>query len=82
MWTLDIWVVDQPARQPDLAHLANLLPRIGEDHRRTILRIKQALAERPASRDVIPSALVYEAVVDHDIRTVEQFDLWYRDHPA
>jgi hypothetical protein len=82
MWTLDIWVVDQPARQPDLTHLANLLPRIGENHRRAILRIKQALAERPASREVIPSALVYEAVVDHDIRTVEQFDHWYLDRPA
>jgi hypothetical protein len=82
MWTLDIRAVDQPARQPDLAHLANLLPSINESHRRAILRIKQALAERPASREVIPSALVYEAVVDHDIRTVEQFDHWCLDRPA
>ncbi|ODT14467.1 MAG: hypothetical protein ABS35_34610, partial [Kaistia sp. SCN 65-12] len=26
-WTFDIWLVDQPERQPDLAHLRTLLPR-------------------------------------------------------
>ncbi|ULR45660.1 hypothetical protein [Rhizobium sp. K102] len=28
MWTIDIWLVDQPDRQPDLAHLKTLLPRM------------------------------------------------------
>jgi hypothetical protein len=73
MWTLDIWLVDQPERQPDLAHLKTLLPRITKDHRRAILAIKHVLSGRPDSG---PSALVYEAVVDNDVETIEQFDAW------
>ncbi|WP_026782742.1 hypothetical protein [Pleomorphomonas koreensis] len=81
-WTLDIWLVGQPARQPDLRHLESLLPRIGDDHRRAILEIKHALAGRPASTDAIPSILVYEAVVDHHIRTIAAFDRWHADRLA
>jgi hypothetical protein len=76
VWTLDIWLVDEPERQPDLAHLQTLLPRINRANREAILRIKWVLAERPKSDSSVPSALVYEAVVDHDIRTIEQFDSW------
>ena len=79
VWTFDIWAVDQPGRQPDLAHLKNLLPRITTAHREAILRIKQVLADRPKGTDAIPSALVYEAVVDHGIQTIEQFERWYRE---
>lgn len=75
LWTLDIWAVDRPERQPDLAHLETLLPRLTHAHRRSILEIKQVLAERPQRP---PSALVYEAVVDDGIETVEQFDRWQR----
>ena len=75
LWTFDIWAVDQPARQPDLAHLETLLPRLTDAHRRTILAIKHVLAQRPQHP---PSALVYEAVVDDGIRTLEEFDAWQR----
>lgn len=76
LWTLDIWAVDDVARQPDLAHLESLLPRITAEHREAILEIKHALAARPKDATSVPSALVYEAVVDHQIQTVEQFDSW------
>ncbi|MER5391978.1 hypothetical protein [Saccharopolyspora sp. NPDC002686] len=70
-WTLDIWFVDEPDRQPDLEHLRTLPPRLTDDHRRAILRIKSALAHRPEQP---PSYEVYRAVLDHGISTVEQFD--------
>lgn len=72
-WTIDIWAVDEPQRQPDLAHLETLLPRLTAEHRAAILAIKQVLAQRP---ERAPSALVYEAVVDHGVRSVEAFDAW------
>ncbi|GLQ53778.1 hypothetical protein [Devosia nitrariae] len=75
LWTLDIWAVDQPARQPDLAHLETLLPRLTDTHRHTILAIKHVLAQRPQHP---PSALVYEAVVDNAIATADEFDAWQR----
>lgn len=77
-WTLDIWAVDQPERQPDLNHLRTLLPRLTDDRRKTILLIKRALVgakSRPLASK-IPSAYVYDAVVEDDIGSVEQFSEW------
>ncbi len=74
-WTVDIWLVDNPERQPDLAHLSTLLPRLTDTDRNTILKIKQALVESKIS-----SALVYEAVMDHGVRSVAEFEHWHREH--
>ena len=77
-WTLDIWAVDEPERQPDLNHLRTLLPRLDDDLRGTILLIKKALAaEKPdSSEGSIPSAYVYDAVVEHGVGSVRQFKEW------
>lgn len=75
-WTFDIWLVDQPERQPDLKHLRTLPPRLTEADRLTILTIKHALAA-DATEPKIPSALVYEAVLDHGVRDVTGFRAWH-----
>ncbi|MFF8955649.1 hypothetical protein [Streptomyces sp. NPDC014894] len=75
-WTLDIWFVDEPDRQPDLAHVRELPPRLTDAHRADILAIKQALSERPADRRP-PSYEVYRAVLDHGIGDPAAFDAWY-----
>ncbi|RUM22241.1 hypothetical protein EFQ99_25500 [Rhizobium vallis] len=80
VWTIDIWLVDQPDRQPDIAHLKTLLPRLTDADRETILRIKIALAERPQNAGTVSSALVYEAVLDHRVRTVAEFENWHQEH--
>ncbi|UWU19233.1 hypothetical protein N2599_36165 (plasmid) [Rhizobium sullae] len=77
MWTIDIWLVDEPERQPDLAHLKTLMPRLTEINRETILQIKSVLAELPEGSNKISSALVYEAVMDHHVRTVVEFQDWH-----
>lgn len=77
LWTIDIWAIDDPSRQPDLAHLQTLLPRLTDTQRLTILTIKQELLDRPGDRP--PSALVYEAVVDHSVTDIDGFDKWLSD---
>ena len=79
MWTIDIWLVDEPERQPDLTHLKTLLPRLTEQNLRTILAIKSALDAGQQSENRVPSALVYEAVVDHDVLTVAEFEGWLQE---
>lgn len=81
-WTLDIWVVDEPERQPDIRHLTILLPRLSEADREAILGIKRVLAAACQSTVKIPSALVYEAVMDHGVRTYQDFENWHRRHHA
>jgi hypothetical protein len=77
-WTLDIWAVDQPERQPDMNHLRRLLPRLNDDRRRKILLIKEALAteESRFPESKVPSAYVYDAVVDDGVGSVKQFLEW------
>jgi hypothetical protein len=70
-WTLDLWFVDEPDRQPDLAHRKTLPPQLDRESRVAILRIKAALADRP------PRGFdVYTAVLDDGVRTVEGFEEW------
>ncbi|CDZ40243.1 hypothetical protein NOJ28_11680 [Neorhizobium galegae] len=76
-WNFDIWFVDEPDRQPDLGHLKNLLPRLTDEVRETILVIKADLAAMtPKGGKPAPSALVYEAVLDGEVRTTAEFEEW------
>ncbi|UYB38609.1 hypothetical protein SLV14_000990 [Streptomyces sp. Je 1-4] len=79
-WTLDIWFVDEPDRQPDLAHARTLPPRLTDAHRAAILRIKQVLASRAGAR--VPSYEVYRAVLDGEVTTADAFDEWYAAEQA
>jgi hypothetical protein len=81
---LDIWAVDQPERQPDLNHLRTLLPRLNDGHRKTILLIKQALATEKSSSSErkVPSAYVYDAVVEKSVCSIEQFTEWLTSKKA
>ncbi|RKT87265.1 hypothetical protein SAMN05421805_102322 [Saccharopolyspora antimicrobica] len=73
-WTLDIWFVDEPERQPDLTHLRTLAPRLDDAARAAVLAIKHELATRP--EDPIASYEVYRAVLDHGVVTPEEFAAW------
>lgn len=72
-WSFDIWFVDQPDRQPDLAHLRSLGPRITPATQRAILAIKRATQGRRADGSRLPSYEIYRAVLDEGIRTPEEF---------
>ena len=77
-WTLDLWFVDEPDRQPDLEHLRTLAPRLDDRSRALILGIKTELAARPdPPTGRIPSYQVYRAVLDHGIGDIAEFDAWH-----
>ncbi|GAA4836410.1 hypothetical protein [Saccharopolyspora rosea] len=73
-WTIDIWFVDEPERQPDLAHLRALAPRLDDAARVVVLAIKHELASR--SDDQVASYEVYRAVLDDGVATPEEFAAW------
>ncbi|NTG75551.1 hypothetical protein G6M02_19670 [Agrobacterium rhizogenes] len=77
VWTVDIWLVDKPEMQQDLIHLKTLLPRLSDADRVVILGIKHFLVNGDRDMAKIPSALVYEAVMDHSVKTPEEFKRWY-----
>ncbi|HEY0500836.1 MAG TPA: hypothetical protein VGD48_34185 [Kutzneria sp.] len=80
-WNFDIWFVDEPARMPDLEHVATLPPRLTAETRRAILAIKQAWADNPAYGKTVRSYTIYRSVLDDGVRTPDDFDRWLADHP-
>lgn len=75
-WNLDIWFVDEPDRQPDLAHLRTLAPRLDHERRVAILRIKDQWARRPEYGGSVRGFDVYAAVLDDGVRTPAEFERW------
>ncbi|WP_410575604.1 hypothetical protein [Amycolatopsis sp. cmx-4-61] len=75
-WNLDIWFVDEPDRQPDLAHLKSFPAKLDDEARLAILAIKQAWAENAGYGSVVSSVDVYNAVLEHGVRSPEQFEQW------
>lgn len=77
VWEVDIWFVDEPDRQPDLAHASELSRRLTEAHREAILTIKHALHGRPG----YSSHGIYRAVLDHGITSLEEYESFLSDDP-
>jgi len=81
-WSLDLWFVDQPERQPDLGHLRTLLPRLTDETREAILRIKEEWTPRPEYGRQVNGTLIYEAVLDGGVRTLPDFAEWLAQDAA
>ena len=79
MWQVDLWFVDDPDRQPDLAHVRDLPSRLTTQTRTAILAIKDAWAGRPEYRREVRSWDIYTAVLDHGVRTPAEFAAWLGD---
>ncbi|WP_432537871.1 hypothetical protein [Kineococcus arenarius] len=75
-WTLDIWFVDEPDRQPDLAHVQSMPTRLTPEARDAILLIKHAWVLRGDYGTVVTSHDVYTAVLDHGVTDLDSFTAW------
>jgi hypothetical protein len=83
-WTLDLWFLAEGTTQFDLEHMKTLPQRLTPDVRAAILRIKedrQAHAT-PAAKAPMPSYEIYEAVLDHGVRTPAEFERYIAERPA
>jgi hypothetical protein len=71
-WKLDLWFLHEGTTQFDLEHMQTLPARLTPEVRAAILRIKEAVASDPSATKR-PSYEIYEAVLDHDVRTPEEY---------
>jgi hypothetical protein len=74
-WKLDLWFIREGTTQFDLEHIRTLPARLDDERRAAILRIKEARRDSPGSESM-PSYRVYEAVLDHGIRTPDEFEAY------
>jgi hypothetical protein len=77
-WKIDLslWTSDAP--RPHLGELTDLMRRLTADTRLAILWIKDVWCRLPVYPDVISGYEVYGAVLDHDVRTPDDFDTFLR----
>jgi hypothetical protein len=75
-WNLDIWFVDEPDRQPDLADVRSMPARLTEESRDAILAIKTGWARRAEYGTSVTSHDIYTAVLDDGIADVDGFAAW------
>ncbi len=78
-WSLDLWFVDEPDRQPDLAHVKLIPERLTPETREAILKIKSIWALREEYRKTVRSYDIYRAVLDDRVRTPHEFAKWLED---
>ena len=71
-WTLDLWFLLEGTTQFDLEHVKTLPARLTPETRAAILRVKEAVYA-DTTRPRGPSYAIYEAVLDHGIRTPEAY---------
>jgi hypothetical protein len=71
-WNLDVWFIHEDSRQFDLEHLESLLPRLTPETREAILAIKSSCLGRPW----YSSHGIYTAVLDHGVRTHEEYRVY------
>jgi len=78
-WKIDIsiWIADPPhvERLPP----ANLVARLNDETRLAILWIKDEWFTRPEYRMTVSSVDIYDAVLDHGVRTPDEFSTYLRD---
>ena len=68
--------MDRPERQPDLTHLRTLLPRLTDETRVAILRLKETWVARPEYGRTVNGAAIYAAVLDGGVRTPDELTAW------
>ena len=53
---------------------------MNDETRYHILVIKEAVCNLPEYRDSLLSMHIYEAVLEHDVRSIDEFWEWWRGH--
>jgi hypothetical protein len=72
-WKIDLWVMDQATCAERLAHCQNIGQKMTPEQRTAILRIKTDVWSHPEYRKSITSQAIYDAVIDHGVRTTKDF---------
>jgi hypothetical protein len=71
-WNLDIWFIHEDSRQSDLEHVESLPAKLTPETREAILVIKESCLGRPWYR----SYAIYAAVLDHGVRTHQEYRIY------
>jgi hypothetical protein len=73
-WKLDIWFLDRAGYDSHAAYSSGMRERLTEESRSIILAIKEAYWQQASYRDTVTSEMIYRAVLDNDVRSINDFE--------
>jgi hypothetical protein len=77
-WKVDLWGYGERDYRDNLQKFSELSELLEGADRSAILRIKNEVCKRPEYRHEVISLDIYEAVAEHRVKTVGEFDRWFR----
>jgi hypothetical protein len=75
-WKLDLWFLDNDGYERHSKYCEDLRVRLTPESRAAILELKEAYWRKCEYRNTITSDQIYRAVLDHNVRTVQDFELF------
>lgn len=78
-WKIDIWAVERDELTRLLRYQKQVAAKLNADNRRAILAIKSRVHSHPEYRRRFSARQVYDAVLEHGVRTVEEYATHMRD---
>ena len=73
-WKLDLWFLPHDSYRPEITLLKSLPPRLTGETRLAILWLKDVWHRLRPYRDTVLSIDIYDAVIEHGVRTPAEFD--------
>lgn len=79
-WKIDLWFLPESETRPEFALIERCARELTPETRLAILRIKDEWHDHPAYRKTVLSVHIYDAVLDHGVRTPAEFAAYLREH--
>jgi len=77
-WKIDLWTARQSEWEPILPERLKWMRKLTDGTRHHILEIKDSVCHLPEYRQTLLSVHIYEAVLDCDLRTLDEFLEWWK----
>jgi len=77
-WKIDLWTARPEEFELGSPKRSLWMSRLTEDSRYHVLAIKEAVCDLPEFRNNLLSVHVYEAVLEHDVRSIDEFWEWWK----
>jgi hypothetical protein len=78
-WKLDVWFQDQKGYNEHADYSARMRERLTAETRSIILAIKEAYWQQPSYRDTVTSEMIYRAVLDNGIASIDDFERFLKE---
>ena len=79
-WKIDVWFLPSTAGRTEETHMQHIRERLTQESLLAILWIKDVWHRLPTYRHAVTSMDIYDAVLEHGVRTAAEFEAYLAQH--